>query len=127
MCLIFFLITLYSYLFSDPPSVSINRVALTVNQTDQSSFTCEAFGIPVPSFEWFFNGSIDPLSRGSQIMNVIMTNSSGLDIQVSTLTIQDSIRSLHEGRYTCIASNRIENSIGTPESAEAFLTVQGID
>ncbi len=105
--------------------MSINRDSLTVNQSDQSSFTCEAFGIPLPSFTWFFNGSSISTNNGFIISNSAHINSSGLEIQVSTLTILNSIRSVHEGSYTCRASNDIDNLIGTPESVDALLTVQG--
>ena len=116
-------------LIIDPPDVSISSESLTVNQSDGSTFTCQSFGIPVPSFSWFFNNSMDSqLSNNDQfsITNTIITNSSGLDILISTLTIQNTIRSLHEGVYTCMANNGVDNLIGTPESAEINVIVQGI-
>ncbi len=68
------------------------------------------------------------LSNNDQfsITNTVITNSSGLDILISSLTIQNTIRRLHEGVYTCVANNGIDNLIQTPESAEIFLIVQGI-
>ena len=91
-----------------------------------ASFTCEAFGIPLPLILWYFNDSSDPLSSDQfQIQNSTIVNSSGLAISMSTLTITSTLRSSHEGSYTCLAINNVNNLIGTPESAMTSLTVQG--
>ena len=110
----------------DPPSVSVQPVSLTVNQSDMASFTCEAFGIPLPLILWYFNDSSDPLSSDQfEIQNSTRVNSSGLAISMSTLNITSTLRSSHEGNYTCQAINNVNNLIGTPESAMTSLTVQG--
>lgn len=122
------LLLLWCYLPVDPPDVSIDINSLTVNQSDQSSFTCTAFGIPLPSFMWYFNESSDPLLSDNvefSISNTMTTNGSGLVLTMSTLTILNTSRSQHEGDYSCTATNGIDNLIGTPEIAEARLIVQG--
>ena len=101
---------------------------LTINQSDLASFNCSVFSIPLPSILWFFNGSSEALSDSDSSLEVEeynFTNSSGQEITVSFLTII-SDRNSHEGLYTCRASNDVDNIIGTPESANAFLTVQGM-
>lgn len=117
------------YLPVDPPDVSIDITSLTVNQSDPSSFTCTAFGIPVPSFMWYYNDSSDdPLSSDNIVFNIsntITTNGSGLVLTESTLTILNTSRDQHEGNYSCRATNGIDNLIRTPEIANTALIVQG--
>ena len=112
---------------SDPPDVSAFPESRTINQTDSADFTCQAFGIPVPSIQWFFNGSDTALNNSTsiRISDFVMTNGSGLDIRVSVIEIIDSVRSFHEGVFTCVATNNVNNSIGTPETDFTTLIVQG--
>ena len=112
---------------SDPPDVDAFPKSMTINQTDSTNFTCRAFGIPVPTIQWFFNESDTALTNSNNILisDIVKTNGSGLDIRVSVIEIIDSVRSLHEGVFTCVATNGIINSIGTPEMDSTTLTVQG--
>ena len=102
-------------------------MSITINQSDSTSFICEAFGIPIPSIQWFFNDSNMVLVNSTNIVisDFVMTNDSGLDVRVSVIEIVDSVRSSHEGEFTCIASNGVNNSINTPEMGAALLIVQG--
>ena len=114
-------------LVTDPPDVTVFPMNTTINQSDSTNFTCEAFGIPIPSIQWFFNESNMALANftGIFISDFIVTNESGLDLRVSVIEIMDTVRSFHEGEFTCVASNGVNNSIGTPEMGVSFLIVQG--
>ena len=89
----------------DPP------VDLTVNQSSPATFSCTAQGNPVPTISWTGPSA-----------NFTTEDSPGSNFTVSSvLTIDSAVRALHEGVYTCSASN----GIGPSPSSSATLTVQG--
>ena len=89
----------------DPP------VDLTVNRSSPATFSCTAQGNPVPTISWTGPST-----------NFTTNNPTGANFTVSSvLTIDSAVRALHEGVYTCSASN----GVGPSPSSNATLTVQG--
>lgn len=108
-------------LLLDPPNVSLSSEYLIVNQSDVASFNCTIFSIPLSTVRWFFNGTIIT----TDIVELAFLNELGLLVQISELTISNSIRNLHEGTYSCNATNGVSNFIGSTESDIIMLVVQG--
>ena len=107
--------------------MSLSPQSVTINQTGFTSFLCRAFGIPVPTLEWFYNGTAQPIVNSTHysIFNMVEVNGSNLSIATSMLQVTDAVRSSHEGSYVCHATNNVNNLINTPENQSAFLTIQG--
>ena len=86
-------------------------VDLTVNQSSQATFSCTAQGNPVPTISWTGPSA-----------NFTTEVAPGVNFTVlSVLTIDSAVRAVHEGPYTCHASN----GVGPYPSSSAALTVQG--
>ena len=110
--------TLYvSATFSPPPLrpaqpfIQGPPVNLTVNQSRQATFSCTAQGNPVPTIFW----------TGPSV-NFTTEVTPGANFTVlSVLTIDSAVRAVHEGTYTCSASNGVDPSA----NSSAALTVQG--
>jgi len=83
-----------------PPIISKQPVSLMVTQGNSAVFTTSASGVPPPSFQWLFNGTI--LSNATS----------------SSFTIS-SAQAANAGKYSVIASN----SAGTATSTQAVLNV----
>ena len=84
---------------------------LTVNQSSQATFSCTAQGNPVPTISWTGPSA-----------NFTTEVAPGVNFTVlSVLTIDSAVRAVHEGLYTCSASN----GVGPSPSSSAVLTVQG--
>ena len=86
-------------------------VDLTVNQSRQATFSCTAQGNPVPTISWTgpsanFTSEVTPGANFTVL---------------SVLTIDSAVRAVHEGPYTCSASN----GVGPSPNSSAALTVQG--
>ena len=86
-------------------------VHLTVNQLHQATFSCTAQGNPVPTISWIgpstnFATEVTPRANFTVL---------------SVLTIDSAVRAVHEGLYTCSASN----GVGPSPNNNAALTVQG--
>ena len=107
--------------------MSLSPQSVTINQTGFTSFLCRAFGIPVPTLEWFYNGTAQPIVNSTHysIFNMVEVNGSNLSIATSMFQVTDAVRSSHEGSYVCHATNNVNNLINTPENQSAFLTIQG--
>ena len=84
---------------------------LTVNQSSPATFSCTAQGNPVPTISW--TGPSDNFTTN-------YTFEANFTV-LSVLTIDSAVRALHEGLYTCSASN----GVGPSPSSNATLTVQG--
>ena len=89
----------------DPP------VNLTVNQSSPATFSCIAQGNPVPTISW---------TGPSASFTTEVTPGANFTV-LSVLTIDSAVRALHEGAYTCSASN----GVGPSPNSSAALTVQG--
>ena len=113
---------------SDPPSVMVNATRVTVNQTAPAYFSCEAFGIPPPSLQWFSSLTNTTVQHVDGIVNIMLNsfvNGSNLEIRTSHLFFNSTIRSRDEAEYTCRAENGISNLIDTSQEAVVELVVQG--
>ena len=71
----------------------------TQNVNSQLVVECGAYGIPVPDYQWIFNGSIVTQDRNLNL---------------------SSLRHVDEGFYTCIANNSLGSANG-----RFYLTIQG--
>ena len=97
--------------YSAHPFVRAPPVDLTVNQSSPATFSFTAQGNPVPTISWTGPSA-----------NLTTEDTPGSNFTVSSvLTIDSAVRALHEGVYTCSASN----SVGPSPSSNATLTVQG--
>ena len=84
---------------------------LTVNQSSQATFSCTAQGNPVPTISW---------TGPSASFTTEVTPGANFTV-LSMLTIDSAVRAVHEGLYTCSASN----GVGSSPNSSAELTVQG--
>lgn len=114
------------------------------NETSDVLLTCEGFGVPVPTLNWFsnnsiFEGSADdssgsltefgfPLSNVSgeiEITTSSRVNDNGQMIVISQLKIIFVMKSEENISYTCVGTNGIANNINAIESISVSLTIQG--
>ena len=112
---------------SDPPNVDVSPTTFVVNQTQRATFTCRVFGIPIPELTWYNTSdlTIDYLPpEMAEVTQQVFVNGSGLDIIVSVLRFNRSLRT-DQTTYTCVAVNNISNLLGTPEMGSANFYVQG--
>ena len=95
-----------------------------MNQTDNLTFTCVAFGIPTPDIMW---------SRASDPSNFFMNETDSIAITkvvsgyniTSTFTIYDAKRTDMD-MYICTGNNNITNVINSTEATSVSLFVQGM-
>ena len=115
-------------MYLDPPDVTAAATAIIINQTDDAIINCTVFSIPLSNIEWNFNGTLINSTEADKyiIDETTVTNGSDISLLVSTLIIQQAIRAVDQGLYTCNASNGIANLIGTNEFTTISLTIQGI-
>ena len=99
------------------PEIILELVDQFENETNPSSFTCEATGEPVANISWYFNGVMINVSDINKYM--IMSTS------INTITIESRLvvynaASFDVGTYVCIATNELgsDRSVGV-------LTVNG--
>ena len=114
------------YIFSSAPAtIVLPPQSITVNATNQATFTCGVAGVPLPSIIWTLPDGSNPesLERQSEELPRIYTETNISDetpYAASSILYIDSVSRVDEGDYTCAAINyqaTIENT--------AFLTVQG--
>ena len=112
----------------DSPSVTVNTAKVTVNQSFPASFSCETFGIPLPSLQWISsitNTAVQPDEGSVNIITNSFINGSDLEMRTSRLVFNSTERSQHEANYTCRAQNGIQNYISSSSEAAVELIVQG--
>ena len=112
---IIYLVTIYIIInFLVFPGISTLPVDTSSVSSGNAFFTCVAFGPPVPTIEWLFNGG--PLTTNHRVLS----NNPRHDQVQSNLTILMTNIS-DSGTYTCKASNIGGDSV----NESAILTVQG--
>ena len=112
-------------LLSDPPLVSVGPNVTVVNETNTTSFTCTAFGIPTPVVEWFKlsdNGPSTLLSSSSLINITEVINGNNV---TSVLLFTSPVRT-DEAMYMCRGTNNVTNVINSPENGNITFYVQGM-
>ena len=104
---------------------TIEPVEIIINQTQMATFTCHAYGIPIPNITWIKSrdGSIvTNISNIVEISESIIVNTS---IRESNLTFVNGLKT-DESVYTCKGSNGITNIIESPQQDNVTLLVQGM-
>ena len=119
---------MFFLLIPDAPDVSVSPLSIVANESDSIVLVCQVSALPVPNIVWLNSSSDVSLSAPTESGSVTVTlNQSPSDIPVivSNLSISGILK-IHEANYTCVASNGIENLLGTPENAIVPVIVQGI-
>ena len=89
----------------------------TQNEGDTPSFTCQATGEPVPTINWYFNGT--PVDEANSIKYTISMMSLNTTTIRNVLTIMN-VQSSDVGTYTCNATNVVST-----DTSSGVLTVNG--
>ena len=106
----------------DPPLVSAGPNLTVVNETNTTSFTCTAFGIPTPIVEWLKLSNDAMLLFTSNRINITeVTNGSNV---TSVLLFTSPVKT-DEARYMCRGTNNVTNVIESPENVNITFFVQG--
>ena len=84
----------------------------TENEGDTATFICEADGVPIPIFSWYFNG-------------VLLDDSNTAKYEINSrndfsILVIISVNSSDVGTYTCNATNVVSN-----DTSSGVLTVNG--
>ena len=88
------------------------------NEGDVVSFTCQATGGPIPTINWYFNGSLISIDTDMNKYKVLLMEVNTTTIS-STLTIMN-VQSSDVGTYTCNATNAVST-----DTSSGVLTVNG--
>ena len=111
---------------TDPPLVSAGPNVTIVNETNTTSFTCTAFGIPTPLVEWLKldddSDNATLLSSSNQINITVITNGNNV---TSVLHFISPVKT-DEAMYMCRGTNNVTNVIESPENINITFFVQGI-
>lgn len=124
---------LLTFLLSiDAPNVSVSPSNIVANESDSIMLLCEVSSLPIPTVVWLNSSSPDNQittsnDEGDVTLTQIQlpTNTSSIPVTISTLSITNVLKS-HEANYTCVATNGIDNLLGTPENGTIPVSVQGI-
>ena len=100
------------------PEIIVELVDQLENETNPTSFTCQATGEPAPDISWYFNGVMINVSDINKYM-IMSTSINTTTTTENTLTVY-SVTSSDVGTYICIATNELgsDRSVGV-------LTVNG--
>ena len=99
------------------PEIIVELLDQLENETNPTSFTCQATGEPAPDISWYFNGVMINVADTNKYM--IMSTSINTTTTENTLTVYN-VTSSDVGTYVCIATNELgsDRSVGV-------LTVNG--
>ena len=104
-------------LYVDQPDIIVQLIDRLENETNPTTFVCQAIGEPVPNISWYFNGTMINESDTSKYnVTPIPVN---LNATQSTLSIFNAA-SNDVGTYVCEATN----VVGSTRSS-AVLTIHG--
>ena len=101
-------------LLSDAPRLEVSPQSLTINHSNNATFTCNATSVPLSSVDW---------TLGSQLLTDTDDTVIGMITQGDTVTSMLTLVTPNYAQplnYTCSAAN----SVGS-EEAQVTLTVQG--
>ena len=111
----------------DPPSVNaVPPAEVLVNYSQMANFTCQAFGIPVPSLRWV--EEIDDYT----FVPVNVTDTINITEQIiapftlESMLVFSNTTKTDESRYSCEGSNEVTNVINSLEHDSVHLLVDGM-
>ena len=92
-------------------------------------FTCEAFGLPQPTFIWSTPSNTDLSVRAQTDPNLSISSSSSRIEPRGGITVQsdlmfESIVDSDAGRYTCTAHNMPTLMLNSSDAASFYVVVQ---
>ena len=99
------------------PEITVELVDQLENETNPTSFMCQATGEPVPNISWYFNDIMINVSDTNKYM--VMSTSINITTFEGRLEVFNAA-SYDVGTYVCIATNELgsDRSVGV-------LTVNG--
>ena len=103
------------------PEIVLELYDLLENETNPTSFTCQATGEPVPNITWYYNGVM--INDMSNVSNTSKYRIDSREINITTIegTLEIyNASSFDVGTYVCIATNELgsDRSVG-------ILTIHG--
>ena len=109
----------------DPPSVvALEPVLVAVNYSQMANFTCQAYGIPVPSLQWVkeIDGGVTVnVTDTIKIFERIVAPST-----MESVLIFENTTKIDESLYWCKGSNGVTNIINSSEVDFVTLFVDGM-
>ena len=109
---------------TDPPSLQVSPLSMTVNQTDIVPLTCTVFALPRPVITWTDDRDDAVITLTDGVIS-IMEESLGNNTFMSVLTFLNIVKA-NESNYTCTAVNNVTNIIGAVDEGTSSLIVQGM-
>ena len=103
-------------IYSVAPSITVELMNQTHNESYTASFTCQANGEPLPTISWYFNGT---LLNESDTSKYTITDTRSENFAREILNIMN-VQSSDAGIYTCNATNVVSN-----DTSSGVLSVRG--
>ena len=103
------------------PEIVVELYDQLENETNPTSFTCQATGEPIPNITWYYNGVM--INDMSNVSNTSKYRIDSREINITTIdgTLEIyNASSFDVGTYVCIATNELgsDRSVG-------ILTIHG--
>ena len=109
----------------DPPNViAVGPSFVVVNYSQMASFTCRAFGNPIPSLRWVKKAGGNVLVNATDTVKITEGMIAPFMLE-SILTFSNTTKT-DESMYWCEGSNGVTNVIDSPEEADVILYVDGM-
>ncbi|XP_065913065.1 hemicentin-1-like isoform X2 [Dysidea avara] len=108
-------ITIITLIVEFQPEIVLELYDLLENETNPTSFTCQATGEPVPNITWYYNGVM--INDMSNVSNTSKYRIDSREINITTIegTLEIyNASSFDVGTYVCIATNELgsDRSVG---------------
>ena len=100
------------------PEIIVELLDQLENETNPTSFTCQATGEPAPDISWYFNGVMINVADTNKY--IIMSTSLNTTTTIENILTVYNVTSSDVGTYTCNATNIIGN-----DRSFGILTVNG--